>query len=376
MAVLVAGAKMQRMKIPDFQRLKHFKASLSVLLISVLFVLLAAHLDLSLLEENLWQSVVIFFLLALLARPLVAWSSGFRSTLSTSQIHFIALMAPRGVVVAAIASLFSLVLDEAGYPQTELLTSLVFSIIILSVFVYGFIARPLSRWLNVDGGNERSIIIIGGGQMGAELGRALGHHREIRFLDMNGEVIKHLQRAGFTAVQGNALDPLYLEILHAEEVRAVIVMTGSSDHNLLIASLAQEHFHVPYIYVALQEGDEVKHTDLLHKLQARRLFAKPYTATYWHDQAFRKRLVHEIHVLEEDSPLIGSLMSEVRIPHGVQPLSIMRKGLPMIPHDNLRLQAGDEMSLLMRPERVQEGQTLILPPSKGKSLHDLNKTAT
>ncbi|MBL1353072.1 MAG: cation:proton antiporter [Zetaproteobacteria bacterium] len=371
MAVLVAGATMQRMKIPDFQSLKHFKGSLSVLLISVLFVLLAAQLDLSLLSHNLWQSVVIFLLLAVVARPISAWCSGFQSTLTAPQVNFIALMAPRGVVVAAIGSLFGLLLQAEGIPQTELLTSLIFSIIILSVFIYGFLARPLSRWLHVNAGDERSVIIIGGGQMGAELGRALGSDREVRFLDTNGDIVKHLQHGGFTAVQGNALDPLYLEILHAEEVKAVIVMTGSSDHNLLIASLAKEHFHVPNIYVALQEEHEGKHRDLIHKLQARRLFAKPYTATYWHDQAFRKRLVHEIRYVEKDSPLIGALLSEIRIPHGVQPLAIIRNGISLIPHDDIRLEAGDEMALLLRPERIQEGQALILPPASDHSMDHL-----
>ena len=363
MAVLVAGATMQRMKIPDFQRLKHFKSSLSMLLISVLFVLLAAHLDLSLLQEHFGESVLVFLCLTVVARPLAAWSSSIGSSLTAAQINFIALMAPRGVVVAAIASLFALLLEHSGVPQTELMTALVFSIIILSVFVYGLFARPFSRWLHVDAGDERSVIIIGGGQMGAELGRTLSSDREVRFLDTNGEVVKHLHRSGFTAVQGNALDPLYLEILHAEEVKAVIVMTGSSDHNLLIASLAKEHFHVPHVYVALQEESASKHHDLIHKLQARRLFAKPYTATYWHDQASRKRLVHEIRAIHEGSPLIGSLLSEVRIPHGVQPMAIYRQGMTLIPHDDIRLEAGDEMALMLRPERIQEGQPLILPPA-------------
>jgi len=370
MAVLVAGAMMQRMKIPDFQLLKHFKGSLSMLLISVLFVLLAAHLDLSLLAANLWQGMVVFVLLAVVARPLAAWSSGIGSSLSSQQIQFIGCMAPRGVVVAAIASLFSLVLEEAGYPQTQLMTSLVFSMIILSVFIYGFLAKPLSRRLKVDGGNERSVIIIGGGQMGSELGRTLCNDREVRFLDLNAEAVRNLQSAGFTAVRGNALDPVYMEILHAEEVSSVIVMTGSSDHNLLIASLAKDHFHVPHIYVALEEGADAKHADLIHRLQARRLFAKPYNATYWHDQAFRKRLVYESRLVEKDSPLIGCTMAEIRIPHGVQPLAIYRAGLSMIPHDELRLQEGDEMALLLRPERIQEGQALILPPAKSTNRAD------
>ncbi|PCI43339.1 MAG: sodium:proton antiporter [Proteobacteria bacterium] len=373
MAVLMAGTTLQRMKIPDFQRLRHFKGSLSILIISVLFVLLAANLDLSLLSNYLWQGCAIFFLLALIARPLSAWGSGYGSKLTPAQINFLAMMAPRGVVVAAITSLFALVLHEAGYQQTDLLVALVFIIIIISVFVYGFIARPLSQWLKVDGGSDRTILIIGGGQMGAELGRALCSDREVRFLDLNGEVVSHLKHAGFTAVRGNALDPLYLEIVHAEEVSAVLVMTGSSDHNLLIASLAKDQFHVPEVYVALQEDSEDKHQRLIHRLQAKRLFAKPYTATYWQDQAFRKRLVHESQRIEEDSMLNGCRMGDARIPHGIQPLAVHRDGLTLIPDDDLRLQTGDEIAMLLRPERIQEGQTLILPPTTDNSMVNLQK---
>jgi len=373
MAVLMAGTTLQQMRTPDFQRLRHFKGSLSILLISVLFVLLAASLDLSLLSLYLWQGCVIFLLLACVARPLSAWSSGVGSKLSAAQINFLAMMAPRGVVVAAITSLFALVLYEAGSKQTDLLVALVFIIIIISVFVYGFLARPLSRWLKVDGGSDRTILIIGGGQMGAELGRALCGDREVRFLDLNSEVMHHLKRAGFDAVKGNALDPLYMEIVHAEEVSAVLVMTGSSDHNLLIASLAKEQFHVPEVYVALQEDSEDKHHRLIHRLQAKRLFAKPYTATYWQDQAFRKRLVYENQHVEEGSALDGCRMSDARIPHGVQPLAVHRNGLSLIPHDDLKLQEGDEISLLLRPERTQEGQVLISPPTSDNSMSGLQK---
>ncbi len=368
MAVLVAGALIQRMNIPDIQRLKHFKGSLSILLISLLFVLLAANLDLVLLGHYLWQGIITFILLAAIARPLTAWASGIGSNLNSAQINFLALMAPRGVVVAAITSLFALVLQQHHYPQTDILVALVFIIVIISVFVYGFAALPLSRWLKVDGGSDRSILIIGGGQMGAELGRALCDDREVRFLDLNGEIVNHLQHAGFTAVQGNALDPLYMEIVHAEEVSAVLVMTGSSDHNLLIASLAKEQFHVPEIYVALQEDAEDTHKGLIHRLQAKRLFAKPYTATYWQDQAFRKRLVYENQTIDESSALHGCLLGDARIPHGVQPLAIHRDGLSLIPHDDLQLQAGDEIAMLLRPERIQEQQTLILPPATDYSI--------
>jgi len=375
LSVLVAGATMQRMDLPDIQRLRHFKGSLSILLISVLFVLLAANLNLAVVQVHLWKGLIVFAVLALIARPLSAWLAAIETELSPSQIWFLGGMAPRGVVAAGITSLFVLILSEAGHKEAEILLALVYIIIIASVFLYSFLASPLARWLGVTGRDERSVLIVGGGQMGAELGRVLASDREVRFLDLNTEVVNNLKRANFQAVCGNALDPLYMEILHTEEVGAVLAMTGSSDHNLLIANLAKNNFHVNEIYVALQEGDESKHASMIRQLGAKRLFAKSYTFSYWHDQAIRKRLIHELRIVEPGSPLIGHKMMDVRIPHGVQPLAICRKEQMLIPHDNLRFEEGDEISLLTRPERIQEGQALILPPASDNSMVLIQKTA-
>ncbi len=363
LTMLMMGAVLQRMEVHDIQRLKHFKGSLSMLLISVLFVLLAANMDLSVMYSYLWQGMLLFAILAVAVRPLIVFLSTCGSRLSIRESLYLAGMAPRGVVAAGITSLFVLILQENGYPQSEMLMAMVYIIIIVSVLGYSLLAGPFKRLLSIEGGDERSVLIIGGGQIGAEVGRALGEDREVRFLDLNSEVISSLKHSGYDAVCGNALDPLYWEIIHAEEIGCTLIMTGSSDHNLLIARLAHENFHIPEIYVTLQEQDEEKHASMIHQLQAKRLFAKPYKFTYWNDQAYRKRLIYESLYIKPDSPLIGYRMADVRIQHGVQPITMIREGLTLVPHDDLVLAMNDEIKMLMRPERVQEGQPLILPPT-------------
>lgn len=364
LTMLMMGATIQRMDIPDIQRLKHFKGSLSMLLISVLFVLLAAQMNLAVMHAYLWQGLVLFAILALLVRPLIILFSTPGSRLNLNESIYLAGMAPRGMVAAAITSLFALILQEKGHPhQSEMLMALVYIIIITSVLVYSLLASPLKRWLRIEGGDERSVLIIGGGQVGAEVGRALSEDREVRFLDLNTEVISTMQRSGYDAICGNALDPLYWEIIHAEEIGSAIIMTGSSDHNLLIARLAHEQFHIPDIYIALQENDEQKHASMIHQLQAKRLFAKAYSFTYWNDQAYRKRLTYETREVEPDSPLAGVRMADARIQNGVQPIAILRNGQTLIPHDELVFQSGDDIKMLMRPERMQPGQPLVLPPA-------------
>jgi len=305
LTMLMMGAVLQRMEVHDIQRLKHFKGSLSMLLISVLFVLLAANMDLSVMYSYLWQGMLLFAILAVAVRPLIVFLSTCGSRLSIRESLYLAGMAPRGVVAAGITSLFVLILQENGYPQSEMLMAMVYIIIIVSVLGYSLLAGPFKRLLSIEGGDERSVLIIGGGQIGAEVGRALGEDREVRFLDLNSEVISSLKHSGYDAVCGNALDPLYWEIIHAEEIGCTLIMTGSSDHNLLIARLAHENFHIPEIYVTLQEQDEEKHASMIHQLQAKRLFAKPYKFTYWNDQAYRKRLIYEFIVYQAGLPRLS-----------------------------------------------------------------------
>ncbi len=363
LAMLMMGAVLQRMEVHDIQRLKHFKSSLSMLLISVLFVLLAANMNLTVMLDYLWQGLLLFVILAVVVRPMVVWLSTLGSRLAAQERLYLAGMAPRGIVAAAITSLFALILQDHGYHDSDMLMALAYIVIIVSVLCYSLVAAPLKRWLDIDGGDERSVLIIGGGQIGAEVGRALGEDREVRFLDLNLEVISSLKHSGYEAVCGNALDPLYWEVIHAEEIGCTLIMTGSSDHNMLIARLAHEQFHVPEIYITLQEHDEDKHASLIRQLQAHRLFAKPYNFTYWNDQAYRKRLIYESMLIDANSPLVGVSMGDARIQHGVQPVTVIRDGHTEVPHDHFILAAHDEIKMLMRPERVQDGSPLILPPA-------------
>ncbi|MDQ6963056.1 MAG: cation:proton antiporter [Mariprofundaceae bacterium] len=361
LAVLVTGMMMQKADLPDILRLKHFKASLATLLISVLFVLLAANLNLNILIDYLWQGVVLFIFLAVVVRPLLVWISTIGSGLSVNQRWFLACMAPRGVVVAALASLFVIILLDAGHENTEVIQALLYIIIILSVLVYGIIAGWLNRYLHVDGGDDHSMLIVGGGQIGAELGRVFQQEHEVRFVDLNAEMVKSLKEAGHTAVCGNALDPFSMELIHAEEVTTALIMTGSADHNLLIARMIYDEFHVRNLYVTLQDGDSQKHERMIRQLNLKRLFAKPYHFTYWNDQAFRKRLVYDLLHIEANSNLINKRLEDITISHGVQVLMVMRQHKMFISHNDLTLEEDDEIWLLLRPERLEKGQILLQP---------------
>jgi len=366
LAVLIAGAVLQEDDLPGLQRLRRFKGALSVLLISMLFVLLAATIDLSLAASMLGKGAAVFAVLAFVARPLAVMISTIHSDLSWNERLYLAGMAPKGVVAAGMASLLAMLWQAAGHEGGHAMEALVFIVIVLSSAFYSLIARPWKRLLGVGKESERVCLLVGAGPLGAEIARAL-EDRTIRFVEPDERVASQLKEAGFSVVCGDPLDPLYLEIAHAEEAEEALVLTASSENNLLIARLLRDRFLVPEIYLALEEGAERRHEKLLKEMRIHRLFAKPFTYTYWNDQAWRKRLVFETRTIAQDSPLIGIRMREARIPHGVQPVAILRGGKILIPHDDLVFAAGDEVRLLLRPERIRPGEPLILPPPKDPS---------
>jgi len=143
LAMLMMGATLQRMAVHDIQRLKHFKGSLSMLLISVLFVLLAGQMDLSVMYAYLWQGLLLCVILAVIVRPLIVFLSTLGSRLSMHESMYLAGMAPRGVVAAAITSLFVLILQQNGHAQAEMLLAMVYIVIIVSVLGYSLFAARL-----------------------------------------------------------------------------------------------------------------------------------------------------------------------------------------------------------------------------------------
>ena len=128
------------------KELLYFKESLSVLLISILFILLAANINIDdlLLVFN-WNAVVLFAIVVLLIRPLGVFLSSINSGLQLNEKLFISWVGPRGIVAAGIASLFGLQLTQEGIEGAEYITPLVFMIVLGTVLLNATTARMFAK---------------------------------------------------------------------------------------------------------------------------------------------------------------------------------------------------------------------------------------
>ncbi len=163
LAATVMGILLANQNVVSIRHIMEFKENLRVLLISSLFILLAARIEMNSLSQIASIGSLGFLLVLMLAaRPLSVLVSTARSKVSWPERTFLSCLAPRGIVAAAVASVFALRLAEAGYPQAELLIPLTFMVIVVTVAIYGLTAAPLAQRLKIAQPNPQGALIIGG----------------------------------------------------------------------------------------------------------------------------------------------------------------------------------------------------------------------
>ncbi len=173
LAVTLMGMWLANMKGVDVRQILHFKENLSVLLISGLFILLAARLDLHALLALGPAVLLLLAIIQFVARPLNVALSTFGSSLSWRERALLAWISPRGIVAAAVSAIFAIRLEELGYDGAQLLVPLAFAVIIGTVVLQSATARPLAKLLKVAEPAPSGFLIVGANPVARALGKAL-----------------------------------------------------------------------------------------------------------------------------------------------------------------------------------------------------------
>ena len=148
-ASVAAGFIVGKREVIDKERLDNLIGELAQLAITVLFPLLAADVSWGELSPLGWGGVVCVFMLMVIVRPISIWIATMGRELNLKEKIFLAWLAPRGIVTAAVASLFSIRLEQAGILGAGRLQGLVFLTILMTVGIQGLSAKPLANRLEV-----------------------------------------------------------------------------------------------------------------------------------------------------------------------------------------------------------------------------------
>ncbi|ETX09226.1 cation:proton antiporter [Candidatus Entotheonella palauensis] len=235
--VTVMGIVIANQKAIIVRHIIEFKETLTGLLISGLFILLSARLEVSHLTQLGGSSLVFLGVLILIARPAAVALSTWGSGLPWRERAFLAWVAPRGIVAAAMASIFALRLQAEGYAQADQLVPITFLVIIGCVVVYGLTTAPLARWLQVAQDNPQGVLFIGASPLSQALAQALQEEGIATCLaDSNWSNIAAARLNGFTnTYYGNALTEDALDNIDIDGIGRVLALTPNDEANALAA---------------------------------------------------------------------------------------------------------------------------------------------
>ena len=233
LAVVVMGMVLGNSKLQNIKELLYFKESLSVLLISILFILLAANISV---EEMMllynWNTLVLFLIIVFVIRPLAVFLSTTGSKLKTREKLFISWVGPRGIVAAGIASLFGSKLLKQGVEGAEYITPLVFMVVLGTVLLNATTARFVAKISGVFLTKSEGILIVGASKFARVIGHYLeSNQRHVVLIDNNQSNIDKAEELGLEALNVNIYSETLSDNIELNDVGYLMAMTANADIN-------------------------------------------------------------------------------------------------------------------------------------------------
>lgn len=229
LTVVIMGMILGNLKVEGLKEILYFKESLSVLLISILFILLSANINISdMLLLYRWETLALFGIVVFVLRPIGVFLSSTDSGLSFNEKLFISWVGPRGIVAAGIASLFGLKLSMQGEPDAEYITPLVFMIVLGTVLLNATTARLFAKITGVFLKSSDGIIMIGASNFARLIADYLQKNdRRVVLIDNNAENIERAKLLGLEAMQGNVYSDELLEDVELNDIGYLLAVTGN-----------------------------------------------------------------------------------------------------------------------------------------------------
>ena len=229
LAVVVMGMVLGNGKLDNIKELLYFKESLSVLLISILFILLAANINIEdLLLLYTWKTLALFAIVVFVIRPIAVFASTFNSKLKFNERLFISWVGPRGIVAAGIASLFGSKLLKQGVEGAEYITPLVFMIVLGTVLLNATTARIFAKVVGVFLKKSDAILFVGASNPSRLIASYLKEKgKRVILIDSNKSYIEQALDADLEAIRVDIYDDEITDNIELNDVGYLIALTGS-----------------------------------------------------------------------------------------------------------------------------------------------------
>ncbi len=285
LATTIMGIYLANQHSVSVKHIVQFKEDLGILLLSSLFIVLAARLEIGTLSNLGLRGVGFLAALMLVGRPLAVFVSTLGSTLTWSERAFTAMLAPRGIVAVSVASLFALELHEVNYPGYEQIVPLTFLVVVGTVTIYGLSAGRLARLLKLSQPRANGLLIVGAQDWACEMAKALmdgGCCDDVLLVDSNWDKVSAAKLDGLPVVYASILSEAALNEIDTSRIGRLLALTSNDEVNSLAALRFTDMFERANVFqLPLQNAEKRRHdVSLEQHLVGRSLFGSTITYTY------------------------------------------------------------------------------------------------
>ena len=250
LAVTVSGFVLGIKKPGELDQIRRFKAEITDLLIGTLFILLVARLDLERFYGFGLQGALVVAIVVLVARPLNIVLSAWGLDLNWREKAFLSWVAPRGIVAASMASLFTLNLQEKGFVQADFIETFTYSVIVTTVLLQSFTANGLARLLGLKRPNPNGWLVVGAHPLGRRIARFITDQAGLYtvLIDSNPQAVDAARAEGFPALLGDARRPEWEDHFAIQKVGNLLALTDNEDLNMLLCNRWAELFGADHVF--------------------------------------------------------------------------------------------------------------------------------
>ncbi|WP_459209278.1 cation:proton antiporter [Aquimarina rhabdastrellae] len=305
LSVVVMGMVLGNSNSPHLKELLYFKESLSVLLISILFILLSANINMKdlLLIYN-WNTALLFAIVILIVRPLGVLLSTMNSPLKFREKLFVSWVGPRGIVAAGIASLFGLKLAKHNVAGAEYITPLVFMIVLGTVLLNATTARFVAKLTRVFLKKSNGILIIGASKFSRTIAMYLfKNDRQVVLIDTNKENIDKAKALGLEAFNMDIYSEELEDDIEFSNIGYLMALTGNSEINKYAIEKFRRQFGENGAFRVITKG-EIAHNNIE---SSEEIFSKTNDFVSLDEVARKSPVIHEIDIKDNYEQLLATI---------------------------------------------------------------------
>ncbi|WP_181685068.1 NAD-binding protein [Halorhabdus salina] len=362
-AAATAGIVLGNMDIPYEEEITAFKGDVTLLVLSFVFITLAAILELDVLLDVWLPGLIVAVAVAAVIRPLLMYVSTVGGRFTVGERAFMSFVGPRGIIPASVATLFAIELQSQGMvAEANVLIGTVFLVILATAVVEGGLARYVAQYLDVI---PMRVIIVGGGRVGRALADRLEARGEnIVIIEDDETQVEAIRNDGFTAVIGDGTDTDVLREAGAGNAKTIVAATGDDDTNLLVAQLASTNFEIEDVIARANNPDNV---EAFEDLGVRTISSSLAVAWAIDNQIERPAIaewmtdvgpvgdVQEVEVTSDN--LVGRTIREIgpELPDTCLIALVSKDSESFVPSADYTVEKGDKVTLLGENEAVRNG---------------------